>query len=257
MSNEHQSVFTVHRSLLIDHTFTMEQSQKPKSWKKKIGIGAGIYIAVIVILIVAAVLLSTEVPLADSQDGITGDFTLLSSIDRTDLLSSGILIPSTAPTLGKPEAKITIVEFSDFQCPFCKASFSVIRRIVENYPDDVLLVYRHFPLESIHPLSKDLAHASMCAQDQGKFWQFHDRIFQQQDSITKNNIIEQAKAVGLDINLFVQCQSSGKWNEAIEQDFADIVSLGGKGTPTWIVNGELIQGHFSYKLWARIIESLL
>lgn len=219
--------------------------------------GAGIYIVVIVILIVAAVLLSTEVPLADSQDGSVGDFTRLSSTDRTDLLSSGNLIPDTAPTLGNPDAKITIVEFSDFQCPFCKASFPVIRRIVENYPDEVRLVYRHFPLESIHPLAKDLAHASMCAQDQGKFWQFHDRIFQQQDLITKNNITEQAKAVGLDINLFEQCQSSGKWNEAVEQDFADIVSLGGRGTPSWIVNGELIQGHFNYNFWVRIIEALL
>ena len=193
----------------------MNEQQEKASVKKRLGYGVLIYLGVIVALvIVMAIVVDIRGP---EEDSLTDNsFSLLSDLDRSNLSASGDLIPTWAPRLGPSDAPITIVEFSDFQCPFCKAAFPVIRQVVNAYPDQIQLVYRHFPLKSIHPLADDLAHASMCAHEQGKFWSFHDRLFQFQESITKENIVDNAQAIGLDITKFNECQRSGRWNDEIQ-----------------------------------------
>lgn len=233
----------------------MKDQNKKTSVKKRLGYGVLIYVGLIVGLVIV---MAIAVDVAGPGDDELNDnsFSSLSSTDQSNFSASGDLIPVWAPRLGPSDAPITIVEFGDFQCPFCKASFPVIRQVMSAYPDQIQLVYRHFPLKSIHPLADELAHASMCAHEQGKFWSFHDRIFQFQDSITKDNILDNAQAIGLNLNTFNECQRSDKWEDEIQKDLAEIIQRGGRGTPSWIVNGQLIQGYLQFDTWEQIIESL-
>ena len=225
-----------------------------KSVFQKLGKGSLIYIGVIVLIVFILAFLS------DALKGTTssrGEFSALGNADARPSIASGNLVPEYSPTLGPDDAKVTIIEFSDFECPFCQASFPVIRQVLNKYPNDVRLVYRHFPLKSIHPNAEALAHASMCAGEQDLFWPFHDRLFSQQGSVHKDNVIEHARAVGADTNRFISCQNSSRWFDEIDLDFAEAVSQGGRGTPTWLVNGELVQGMIPFELWEQIIDGLL
>lgn len=228
----------------------MEKENKA-SFKKRLLTGFLIYGAVIVLIVVVLLVLSQRSG-SESEE----NFTRLDSATSTDAKPS-VLIPSWSPTLGPSNASITIIEFGDFQCPYCKASFSIIRRVLNEYPDDVRLIYRHLPLTNVHPLAMDLAHASMCAHEQGKFWAFHDRLFQFQDSVSANNIEEQAVAAGLNIERFRKCEAERRFELQVQQDFADAVAVGGRGTPTWLVNGQLVEGSLPFNVWQDIIDSLL
>lgn len=236
----------------------LNQAAPKKRLRKKVGYGVFLYFAVIIGLVIV---LSVAARLSDApgEDRISENgLSLLSGADQISGTSSGNLVPSYAPVLGPADAKVTIVEFSDFACPFCEASFPVVRQLVNNYPDDVRLVYRHMPLKSIHPLAEDLAHASMCAKEQGKFWVMHDRLFQNQESITSAEmILSHAQAIGANVDEFEACQNSGRWDDEIQQDLVDAVQQGGRGTPTWIVNGQLIQGFLPLASWEQIIDQLL
>lgn len=222
---------------------------------KKIGWGALGYIGILVGLILILAFLASS----DGGDSVsnTSEFSAYSSNDNSNTVSSGELIPSHAPVLGPQDAKITIVEFSDFECPFCQAAFPTIRQLLNKYPNDIRLVYRHFPLRTIHPEAREFAHASMCANEQDLFWPFHDRLFTQQGEITSESLLKTAREVGLNPNSFLACQSSGNWYDEIDQDIADAVALGGRGTPTWVINGELVQGLLPLEVWEQIVQELL
>ena len=225
-----------------------------KSIAAKIGKGALIYLGVIIALVVILAFLANTF---NDDTSTAHQFSSLGSNETSSSVASGNLVPSYAPTLGPDDAKVTIIEFSDFECPFCQASFSVIRQVLNKYPNEVRLVYRHFPLKSIHPNAEALAHASMCAGEQDLFWPFHDRLFAQQGEVTSDNVIEHARAIGADTNKFLSCQNSQRWLDEIELDFAEAVSQGGRGTPTWIINEELVQGIIPLELWEQIIDELL
>jgi len=231
----------------------MEDKQK-KKWKKIAGTSLGLYGAGLVIFIGllygASLYQPNQVP--DEESGFTQFIG-----EVTSAQFSGELVPATAPTLGPDDAKITIVEFSDFGCPFCKASFPVIRQILSQYPDDVRLVYRHFPVDSLHPDASELAHASMCAHEQDAFWAFHDRLFQLQETSSLDELDSIAQSVGLDVRKFRRCQDSRTYEDLVQQDLRDALGLGARGTPTWIINGELVQGSLPLSLWQQIIEELL
>ena len=145
------------------------------------------------------------------------------------------------PTAGASSAPVTIIEFSDFQCPFCRAAENSLKQVREKYGDQVKLVYMDFPL-SFHAHAMDAARAARCAADQGKFWQFHDALFQDQKKLDPTDLKETAAKVGLDRDKFNQCLADDKHDTGIRKDMAEGTSLGVTGTPTFFINGRELMG---------------
>lgn len=138
---------------------------------------------------------------------------------------------------GNKNAKITLVEYSDFECPFCSRFLPTVDSVLEKYPDDVRIVYRHFPLRSIHPEAAPAAAASECAAEQGKFWEFHDELFANQASLGSATYSNIAGDLGLNVSQFDDCVSSGKYASAVQEDEVSAQQAGGRGTPYSILIG--------------------
>ncbi len=171
------------------------------------------------------------------------------------VVNTTLLIDSADPTLGTPGAPLTIVEFSDFQCPFCRASYPIIREFVATHQDDVFFVYKDFPIDEIHPLASTLAQAGQCAHDQGMFWQMHDAVFQNQDSITTSaDMYAVATQVGLDVAVLEQCVTAGDNRSEVENDLQTGLSNGAIGTPTFFVNGHRLTGVVPLSTWEQILD---
>ncbi|MBU2456366.1 DsbA family protein, partial [Patescibacteria group bacterium] len=144
---------------------------------------------------------------------------------------------------GSIDPKIVIVEFADFSCPLCKNSFSKIRTISLKYKDNIKIIFRDFP---IHENSINLALAGRCAGEQGLFWQMHDKLFQSQGDLTSDHLVSLATQIGVDAKKFNDCLNSQKYLTSIKKDFYDGELLGVKGTPTWFINGQKIEGDISF-----------
>ncbi|MBV8772851.1 MAG: thioredoxin domain-containing protein [Deltaproteobacteria bacterium] len=145
------------------------------------------------------------------------------------------------PSTGATSAPVTVIEFSDFQCPFCRAAESSIKQVRQKYGDQVRLVYMDFPL-GFHPHAMDAARAGRCAAEQGKFWQFHDALFLDQKKLDPEGLKQTARRVGLDADKFNTCFSSDRHSAGIRQDMAEGTALGVTGTPTFFINGRELVG---------------
>lgn len=155
-----------------------------------------------------------------------------------------------APVKGRADAPLTIVEFSDFQCPFCGRHFTqTMPQIVQEYIDTGKLkyVFRHFPLESIHPLAFKASEASECANEQDKFWPMHDRLFGNQALLASPQLPGHAAALGLNAAAFEQCLSSEKHAAKIRRDMAEGQGMGVTGTPAFLL-GRTVPGSQSIKV---------
>ena len=161
------------------------------------------------------------------------------------------------PTWGNNDAKIKIIEFSDFECPFCQESFPVVRELLFKYLDDVYLVYRDFPDLINHPNSGKAAEAANCAHEQGKFWPMHDKLFINQENLSLDDLRIYAMEVGLETEAFAQCLNSGKYATEIQQDYQDGVELGVIGTPTFFINGYKISGSIPRDILFNIADAIL
>ena len=173
------------------------------------------------------------------------------------------------PFLGPENAKVTLIEFSDFQCPFCRTFWrETFGQIKSEYIDSgksVRFVYRDFPLTSIHPLAQKYSEAGECAEDQNRYWQMHDKIFQEQEKLGKGTIasytVSDIKkwAQELDLNTleFNQCLDSGKYESEVEQDFNDGREAGVNGTPTFFINGIPLVGSQPFENFKAIIDKEL
>jgi len=161
--------------------------------------------------------------------------------------------------LGDVNAPVTIVEFSDFQCAFCKRAHPVLKEIEEAYvaSGKVKIVYKDFPLESIHPEAKPAALAAECANEQGRFWEYHDILFDRQAELSKESYFTWAEELGLDLNQFTQCIESEKYSAEVDADFAEGSSLGVTGTPAFFVNGKMINGAQPFEVFEEEIEAIL
>ncbi len=137
--------------------------------------------------------------------------------------------------LGNKNAKISIVEYSDFQCPFCSKHHPTLQGLIKEYGDKVNWVYRHFPLESIHPNARPAANASECASEQGKFWEFSDQLFANQNKLGTDFYKEIAKNLGLNTGQFESCLSANKYDAKVNADASDASRAGGRGTPYNII----------------------
>ncbi len=147
------------------------------------------------------------------------------------------------PQKGSDNAKVTIVEFSDFQCPYCKRFRDAsLDALIEKYGDKVRFVFRDFPLTSIHPQAQIAAEAAECANEQGKFWEMHDLIYANQDALSNDSYKGFADQIGLDAQKFNDCLSTNKYADEIAADEKDGEAYGVTGTPTFFINGWRLVG---------------
>jgi protein-disulfide isomerase len=149
------------------------------------------------------------------------------------------------------------VEFSDFQCSYCKRVLNVLDQVLERYPSQVRLAFRDFPILSIHPQAQKAAEAAHCAAEQGKFWEYHDLLFEKQEAIPKANFAEQAKALGLEVAAFQACLDSRKYKEKVERNHADGVKAGVSGTPAFFINGRPLSGAQPLEAFKAVIDEEL
>ena len=168
-----------------------------------------------------------------------------------------IKVNNTDHILGSSKAKVTIVEFSDFQCPFCERFFPSLKRALSEYKDTVRLVYRHFPLDSIHPEARPAALASECAAEQGKFWEYHDKLFANQAKLGAAYYPQLAAELKLNTNKFNDCLNSKKYESKVDADYQSGIDAGARGTPHSVVNGVVVSGAVPYEQLKSIIDQAL
>jgi len=162
-----------------------------------------------------------------------------------------------APFKGGEKAAVTIVEFSDFHCPFCRQVISTLVKLESQYGEKIKLVFRDFPIENLHPGATKAHEAARCATEQGKFWPYHDKLFASAPSSSPDVFKGIAKEVGLDAVIFETCLGSGKYQAAIKEDIAEGNRVGVGGTPAFFVNGRLITGAQPLEAFARVIDDEL
>lgn len=164
------------------------------------------------------------------------------------------------PFLGNPEAPVTLVEFGDFQCPFCARFFQTTEReIIDKYvkTGKARLVYRDFPITAIHNEAQKAAEAAECADEQDKFWSYHDMLYQRQSELGLQNYKKWAVDLGLNANQFNQCLDSDKYAVEVGKDLADGQAAGVGRTPTTFVNGRIVQGAVPFTQFQAIVEEEL
>ncbi|MBI2822581.1 MAG: thioredoxin domain-containing protein [Acidobacteria bacterium] len=160
------------------------------------------------------------------------------------------------PSRGPAKAPVTIVEFSDFECPFCSRLVSTLKEVEKNYGDKVRLVYRQFPLSN-HPHAAKAAEASLCADEQGRFWDMHDLLFQEQKALDLLDLKSKAASLKLDTTRFDECLNSDRYAEKVRQDVLAGSRAGVTGTPAMFINGRFISGAIPYEELAKVLDQEL
>lgn len=157
---------------------------------------------------------------------------------------------------GNSDAKVTLIEYSDFECSFCSRHLETIEQLLDEYPNDIRFVYRHFPL-SFHQFAGPAAEASECAGVQGKFWEMHDGLFaaMESDGLSMDGIKQIAADIGLNTGTFNSCLDNGEMAEAVGEDYQSGIASGVGGTPGTFVNGQLVEGAVPYETFKQIVES--
>lgn len=170
---------------------------------------------------------------------------------RTQIATAGF------PTQGPDNAPVTIVEFSDFECPYCGGLFPTLKQIEKAYPETVRIVYRQFPLTNLHPHAMKAAEASLCANEQHKFWEFHDSMFGNQRELSVPDLKQRAVDLKLDTKTFNECIDSGREAAAIQADIQEGARAGVTGTPAMFINGRLLSGNQPYADIKEVIDDEL
>jgi protein-disulfide isomerase len=160
------------------------------------------------------------------------------------------------PTLGPEDAEITLVEFSDFECPYCQAwQQQVFGRLKQDYQGSIRFVYRDFPLTSIHPNALEAAQAANCAYEQDKFWEYHDKLFE--SGLGTAAYIRYAEELDLDMDAFKECLDSGRYLDEVMADLDWASNLGVRSTPTFFLNGIPIVGAQPYEVFKQVVDQEL
>ncbi len=165
--------------------------------------------------------------------------------------------PAGRPARGSESAPVTMIEFSDFQCPYCANLSKTLHQVLDDFGKDVRLVYRQFPLSQIHPNAQLAAEASLCAAEQGHFWEMHDLMFKDQKQLTEEYLKADAARLNLDAEGFNQCLNSHRYVANIREDVREGSSLGVSGTPAIFINGRMLSGAQSYDEIAKVIREEL
>lgn len=221
-------------------------------------------------IVVAGALIAGAVVYSIKDSGVSVPSRQPAAVAAADSSGSGAVgnLEDDDPLLGNPDAPVTVVEFSDFQCPFCRRLYGdTLPLLKEKYikTGKVKFVYRDFPLTSIHSLAQKYAEAGECADEQGKFWPMHDKIFDEQSLRGQGTIVDfvvadikrWAREIGVDGAKFDECLDSGKYTEEVMQDLRDGQNAGVQGTPATFVNGRLISGAVPISVFEQAIEEEL
>jgi len=160
------------------------------------------------------------------------------------------------PVKGGAKAPVTIIEFSDYQCPYCKRAESVVDQVMKAYGDKVKIVFRDYPLP-MHPNARPAAEAANCANAQGKFWQYHEKLFANQAALAEDKLKAYAGELGLDQTKFDECLAKKPFKEAIDKDVADGQKVGVNGTPAFFVNGRMLSGAQPFEKFKEVIDEEL
>ncbi len=158
---------------------------------------------------------------------------------------------------GTAAAPVTIVEFSDFQCPFCKRATETVKQVLDRYPGKVKWVFRDFPIERLHPDAPRAHEAARCAGAQGKFWEYHDVLFERSPRQARADLEQYAADLKLDAPVFARCLDSRAYQQAVSADMDEGTRLGVDGTPTFFVNGRRLVGAQSLAVFERVVDAEL
>lgn len=160
------------------------------------------------------------------------------------------------PAKGPANAPVEIIEFSDFQCPFCQRAYPTVQQVFSTYGDRVKFVYRHYPLPN-HPNARPAAEAAACAQDQGKFWEYHDRLFTNAARLSDADLKQHAVTIGLDTAKFNNCFDTHQHKADVDADVAAANEAGVTGTPAFFINGRSLEGAQPFEAFRRVIKEEL
>jgi protein-disulfide isomerase len=198
----------------------------------------------------------------EREDQVVADLRKRAKIEVM-LEAPRVTVGAEGPSLGPAGAPVTIVEFSDFQCPYCGRAGPVMKEVHARYPEQVRIVYRHLPLDRIHPQARGAAEASACADAQGRFWEFHDKLFENQRALATADLQRYAGELGLDTAAFEQCVKERRFKDQVERDLAAATAAAtasgkrGLGTPAFFVNGILLSGAKPAEEFFRVIDAEL
>ena len=161
---------------------------------------------------------------------------------KIELVRPRIAVGPGGQARGPADARVTIIEYSDFQCPYCQRAKPVLDEIATRHPNDVRIVYRNLPLDSLHPRARASAEAAQCAAENNKFWEYHDLLFANRQALGDEDLRKYAKQVGLDAKTFDECVKSRRQKDVVEADVQEAKRLGITGTPAFVVNGIIMSG---------------
>jgi protein-disulfide isomerase len=177
----------------------------------------------------------------------------------TELLRPPKVEVSADPTRvrGNPNALVTIVEFADFQCPYCRSAVATLEQVMTKYKDQVRLAFRDYPLRQIHPQAQRAAEGARCAGEQGKFWAYHDLLFANQEKLADADLRQDARSLGLNPEQFGACLDNGKYRAQIDSDLNEGMQAGVAGTPGFFINGVFLNGAQPPSAFESIIDAEL
>jgi protein-disulfide isomerase len=165
-----------------------------------------------------------------------------------------VAVAAVGPSIGPEDAPVTIIEFSDYQCPYCARAEPTIEQVLERYSGRVRFVYRHLPLEQIHPQARAASLAAICADRQGKFWEYHKLLFANQRALGDENLRDYAEQVGLEVESWGQCTQAPETAQKLAEDMLAAAQAGIQGTPGFLVNGILLSGARPFAAFEEVIE---
>ena len=172
-------------------------------------------------------------------------------------MSDSIRIAEHDHVRGARDARVTLVEYGDFQCPYCARAHAALTELMQQHGERVTLVYRHLPLVDLHPFAMAAAEAAEAAGAQGKFWEMHDALFDNQDMLDEDALPALAANLGLDAQRFARELDEGKHRARVEADAEQAHALGARGTPTFFINGERYHGDSDHASLAAALKKAL
>ena len=161
------------------------------------------------------------------------------------------------PFKGAEKAPVTIVKFEDFQCPFCKQVQPTFVDLLKRYDGKLRLVHKDLPLEAIHAQARQAAEAARCADEQGKFWSYHDKLYAGSPKLSPEELKSYAKEVGLNVDSFEHCLTTRKYQAIVQKDLSEGTQLGLTGTPTFFINGREVSGNQPLDIFGAMIDEEL
>ncbi|MFA6552864.1 MAG: thioredoxin domain-containing protein [Patescibacteria group bacterium] len=225
------------------------------------GILAGITVTALVAFIMTYSLLRTKI---NGEEGTNTNTaaqantnTVAAANTNTAPTKVDIQVKATDHVKGDTNATVTLVEYSDFECPYCETLNTTLTQIMTDYKGKVKLIYRYFPLTSIHPNAQKSAEAAECAGAQDKFWEMHDKLFANQSALTVTDLKGYAKDLGLNTTKFNDCLDKGTSTSRVNGDQTEGQGYGVNGTPATFINGTLVSGALPYASFKSAIDAAL